>query len=172
MDIFELIRTRRSVRKFDSTKDVDEGTVKKILEAGIWAPSSGNTQCWRFQIIRDKELKRRLASEAGHQPFIADAPVVIVVCADLDHLERSYGERGRFTYALQDTAAAIQNMLLTITSLGLGCCWIGAFIEEKASKILNLPRGLRPVAMLPIGVPKENPKVPARRPVDEVTTYR
>jgi len=172
MDLFEVIRMRRSVRKFDSTKDVDDKTVKKILEAGIWAPSSGNTQCWRFHVVRDANIKRRLATDAGHQPFINEAPVVIVVCADLDLLERSYGERGRFTYALQDTAAAMENMMLAVTALGLGCCWIGAFREEEAAKILGLPKGLRPVAMLPIGVPAEKPRVPSRRALEEVTTHR
>jgi len=172
MDIFELIKARRSIRKFDPDKPVDDKTVKKILEAGIWAPSSGNTQCWRFHVVRDENLKKRLAVDAGHQPFINDAPVVIVVCADLDHLERSYGERGRYTYALQDTAAAIQNMMLAITALGLGCCWVGAFKEEEAAKILGLPKSLRPVAMLPIGVPAEKPKTPPRREISEVTTYR
>ena len=172
MDLFEVIKMRRSIRKFDPTKPVDEKTVTKILEAGIWAPSAGNTQCWRFQVVRDPELKARLASDAGHQPFIKDAPVVIVVCADLDHVERSYGGRGRFTYALQDTAAATENMLLAITALGLGCCWIGAFNEEEATKILGLRKGLRPVAILPIGVPAERPKPPPRKDISEVTTYR
>jgi len=172
MDIFELIKHRRSIRKFDPTKAVDEKTVTKILEAAIWAPSAGNTQCWRFQVVRDPDLKKRLAVEAGHQPFINDAPVVIVVCADLDHVERSYGERGRFTYALQDTAAAIENMWLAVTALGLGCCWIGAFSEDEAARILGLPKNLRPVAMLPIGVPAEKPKPPPRRAIAEVTRYR
>lgn len=172
MDLFEIIKMRRSTRKFDPTKPVDERMVAKILEAAIWAPSAGNTQSWRFQVVRDPKLKARLATDAGHQSFINDAPVVIVVCADLDHLERSYGERGRFTYALQDTAAAIENMLLAITALGLGCCWIGAFNEEAAAKILGLPNDLRPVAMLPIGVPAERPKPPPRRDISEVTTYR
>lgn len=172
MDIFELIKTRRSIRSFDSSKQIDDGTVKKILEAGIWAPSAGNTQCWRFFVVRDEEIKGRLAVEAGHQPFIAQAPVVIVVTADLDHIEKSYGERGRFTYALQDTAAAIENMLLTITALGLGCCWVGAFLEEKAAKILDLPPNLRPLAILPIGHPAEKPSAPRRRKLEEVTIYR
>jgi nitroreductase len=172
MDIFELIKTRRSIRSFDSSKPVNDETIKKILEAGIWAPSAGNTQCWRFFVIRNEKIKGRLAVEAGHQPFIAEAPVVIVVTADLDYIEKSYGGRGRYTYALQDTAAAIQNILLAVTALGLGCCWVGAFLEEKAAKILELPQNLRPLAMLPIGHPAEKPAAPPRRKVEEVTVYR
>lgn len=172
MDIFEIIKKRRSIRSFDPSKSIDEKTINQILESAIMAPSAGNTQCWRFFVVRDQNLKKQLALEAGHQPFISDAPVVIVVTADLDHIEKSYGERGRHTYALQDTAAAIENMLLTITALGLGCCWIGAFLEEEASRILDLPPNMRPVAMLPIGVPTETPAAPLRKSITQVTVYK
>lgn len=172
MDFFEVIRKRRSVRSFNSSKPVDEENIKKILESAIMAPSAGNTQCWRFFVIKDGNLKKQLAVEAGHQPFIAQAPVVIVVTADLDHIERGYGERGRYTYALQDTAAAIENMLLTVTALGLGCCWVGAFLEEEATRILGLPPNLRPVAILPIGFSAEEPQAPPRKSIDKVTVYK
>ncbi len=172
MDIFELIRARRSIRSFDPSKPVSDEMLRKILEAGTWAPSAGNTQCWRFFVVRDERIKRRLASEAGHQPFIAEAPVVIVVTADLELIERSYGERGKNTYSLQDTAAAIQNMLLAITALGLGSCWVGAFLEEKAAKILELPPNLRPLAILPVGYPAEKPPAPKRKRLEEVSIYR
>ena len=104
MDFFELVKKRRSIRKFDQNKPVTDEQINKILEAGIWAPSAGNTQCWRFFVVRNSKIKDELAIRAGHQPFINDAPVVIVVCADLDHVGRSYGARGRDTYALQDAA--------------------------------------------------------------------
>ena len=170
MNFWELVKNRRSIRKFDPSKDVTEEQIDKILEAGIWAPSAGNTQCWRFFVVRNKEIKEDLAIRAGHQPFISDAPIVIVVCADLKHIGRSYGARGHETYALQDTAAAIQNMLLAITDLGLASVWIGAFDESRAVKILNLNEDIRPLAMLPIGYPTESPLPPKRRPLSEVVT--
>ena len=169
MDFFELVKKRRSIRKFDQNKPVTDEQINKILEAGIWAPSAGNTQCWRFFVVRNSKIKDELAIRAGHQPFINDAPVVIVVCADLDHVGRSYGARGRDTYALQDTAVAIQNMLLAVTDMGLASCWIGAFDEGRAAKILGLENSLRPVAMLPIGYSTETPLSPRRLPVDTVT---
>jgi nitroreductase len=171
MELLETIRNRHSIRKFDSNQPINEKTVKLILEAAILAPSAGNTQCWRFMVVRNEEMKSRLALEADHQPFMQDAPVVIVVCADLDYIEKSYGERGRFTYALQDTAAAVENMLLTVTSMQLGSCWIGAFNEKKAAEILNLSPGIRPVAMLPIGAPAEKPQPRSRKKIEEVTVY-
>lgn len=173
MDLFEVLKLRRSVRQFRRDVAVDDGTLRRILEAGIQAPSAGNEQCWRFIAVRDEGLKRRLATEAGHQVFIEQAPVVIVVCADLEAAGKKYAERGRDTYALQETAAAIENMLLAASALKLGSCWIGAFDECKASQILELPASLRPVAMLPIGEPAEPAtRVPPRRRLEEVAEFR
>lgn len=173
MDLLEAITRRRSVRKFNPAHPVDEATVQRILEAAIAAPSAGNGQSWRFFVVRDKEIKHRLAYEAGHQLFIEQAPVVIVVCSDLEKAEERYGERGSKTYSLQETAAAIENMLLTITSLGLGSCWVGAFNEPIAAEILGLSKNLRPLAILPIGEPAEHSnRVPPRLKIEEVTTYR
>lgn len=171
MELYEVIKKRRSVRRFDIKKNVTEEQIKKILEAAILAPSSGNTQCWHFVVVRNEKLKERLSKDAGHQPFIAEVPVVIVVCAD--H-ERSslYGERGVVTYSLQDTAAAIQNILLTVTDMGLAACWIGSFDESGASEILDLPKSIRPLAMLPIGYPAESPSMPKRKPLESVTEWK
>lgn len=173
MDLFEAILKRRSIREFRADRPVDDGQIKKILEAAICAPSAGNGQNWHFEVIRDPGIKHRLSTEAGHQRFIADVPVTIVVCADLERAEMGYGTRGRETYALQETAAAIENMLLVITALGLGTCWVGAFNEQRAAEILGLPKNLRPVAMLPIGVPAESStRVPPKRKLEEVVSYR
>lgn len=173
MDIFEAISRRRSIRQFDPEGQVDDEAVKKILGAGTAAPSAGNGQSWRFIVVRDRELKHRLAFEAGHQRFIDQAPVAIVVCADLSAAEKSYGERGRSTYALQDTAAAIENMLLAVTAMGLGSCWVGAFNEGVAAEILGLSSDVRPLAILPIGHPAEPAlRVPPRRGLEDVAAFR
>lgn len=173
MDLFDAIKSRRSVRQFKSDKPVDDATVRKILDAAIMAPSAGNGQCWHFIVVRDSALKRDLAEKAGHQSFIHQAPVLIVVCADLDKAAKKYSDRGKNTYALQDTAAAVQNMLLTAHAISLGSCWIGAFDEAEAAKILKLPSNLRPVAMLPIGVPDEPAlRVPPRRKIEDVVEFR
>lgn len=171
MELSEVIKKRRSIRKFDSTRDVTDDQIKTILEAAILAPSSGNTQCGRYIVVRDKGLKERLSTEAGHQPFIREVPVVIIVCADLE-ASAAYGERGINTYSLQDTAAAIQNMLLMTTDIGLASCWVGAFDEDGAKRVLNLPKNLRPVAMLPIGYTTKSPRMPERRPIEEVVEWR
>lgn len=173
MDVFEAIARRRSIRQFDPDRPVDEAAVRKILEAAIAAPSAGNGQPWRFFVVRDPALKRKLALEAGHQRFIDQAPVAIVVCADLEKAEEGYGERGRKTYALQDTAAAIENMLLAATALGLGSCWVGAFNESVAAELLCLSGQVRPLAIIPLGHPvAPAARIPPRLTVDEVTSFR
>ena len=103
--------------------------------------------------------------------WIADAPVVIVVCANEPRSARYYGERGRRLYCIQDTAAATQNMLLAAHALGYGTCWVGAFLENEVKKVLEIPDHVRPVAIIPIGVPGEKPSPRPRIPLDEVVHY-
>lgn len=171
MEFFELMKARRSTRKFDPTRPVTDDQVDKILEAAIWAPSSGNTQCGRYFVVRDPKVKEDLALRAGHQTFIAEAPLVIVVCADLEAVGRSYGKKGRELFAIQDTAAAIENMLLAAVDLGLSSCWIGAFEQDKAAKFLGLKDDLLPVAMLPVGYSDAKPKPPPRKTFDELVKH-
>ncbi|HDM45235.1 MAG TPA: nitroreductase family protein, partial [Candidatus Bathyarchaeota archaeon] len=125
MEVFEAIKGRRSVRAF-LQKPVPDSLVKKVLESAIYAPSAGNIQPWEFIIVREQRTKERLAEAALGQYFIAEAPVVIVVCANQKLSGRGYGLRGSTLYCIQDTAAATQNILLSVHALGLGACWVGA----------------------------------------------
>ncbi|MEM2879689.1 MAG: nitroreductase family protein [Candidatus Bathyarchaeia archaeon] len=170
MDVFEAIRGRRSIRAFRET-DVPKETVEKLIEAASWAPSAGNIQPWEFIVVRNPETKRRLAEAALGQSFIEEAPVVIVVCADEERSARGYGTRGKTLYCIQDTAAAIQNIHLAAYALGLGTCWVGAFREEEARKILEIPDGVRPVAIIPVGYPAESPSPRSRRPLKQIIHY-
>ncbi|MEM2337995.1 MAG: nitroreductase family protein [Candidatus Bathyarchaeia archaeon] len=170
MDVFEVIKGRRSIRAFQEA-DVPKEIVEKLIEAAMWAPSAGNIQPWEFVIVRNSETKRRLAEAALGQSFIEEAPVVIVVCADEERSARGYGTRGRTLYCIQDTAAAIQNIHLAAYSLGLGTCWVGAFREDEARKILGIPEGLRPVAIIPVGYPAESPQPRSRRPLKQIIHY-
>jgi nitroreductase len=170
MDVFEAIKKRRSIRAFKGG-DVSPETVEKLVEAARWAPSAGNIQPWEFIIVRKPEIKKRLAEAALSQAFIEEAPVVIVVCADENRSAIGYGVRGKTLYCIQDTAAAIQNIHLTALSLGLSTCWVGAFKEEEARQILNVPRGVRPVAIIPVGYADESPSPRKRRPINEIVHY-
>jgi nitroreductase len=168
VDVFEAIRGRRSVRKFRN-QDIAERVIEEIIDAGRWAPSAGNLQPWEFVIVHETETKKKLAEAALGQSLLEQAPVVIVICADEKRSSQRYGERGRTTYCLQDTAAAAQNMHLAAYSMGLATCWVGAFDEESAARILKIPPKVRPLAMMPIGYAAESPEPRKRRPIKEIT---
>ncbi len=167
--LLTLIRSRRSVRKLTSDA-LPEGSEDKLLEAFAWSPSGGNVQPWHVRVVQDADTKRRLCQAALSQQFVADAPVVFVICADLDRAFRAYKQRGVDLYCLQDSAAATQNLLLAAHAMGLGACWVGAFRERSVRETLALPDHLRPVAIVAVGVPAEEPRVPPRRPLSEITS--
>jgi nitroreductase len=170
MEVFESIISRQSIREYDK-KDVPNELIGQLLEAAIHAPSAGNLQPWEFIVVKDKKTKSELADAALRQRHIEEAPVVIVVCADVEKISDKYGERGKNLYCLQDTAAAIENMLLSATSLGLGTCWIGAFEEDKVRMTLNIPDKLRCVALITAGFPLPYSKVEKtkRIPFEHIT---
>lgn len=167
-DVIAAIIERRSVRRF-TDEEVPMATVGRILDAACHAPSAGNLQPWEFYVVKNREMREKLAVAALNQEFVATAPVVIVVCALPELSARRYGDRGRYLYAIQDTAAAVQNILLAAHGYGLATCWVGAFDEEKVVRLLQLPPGRRPVALIPLGYAAEEKHVaPARRSWEEV----
>ncbi|MGF3584686.1 MAG: nitroreductase family protein [Thermoplasmatota archaeon] len=152
MDIKDVIRARHSVRSF-SDKKIPGRLIYELIEYANLAPSAGNLQAREFIVVDDPGIKKRLCAAALNQDFIVEAPVSIVVCANLNRIN-PYGKRGRELYCLQDAAAAVEHILLLAVDYGLGACWVGAFDENKVSEILNLPEYVRPVAIIPIGYPK------------------
>jgi nitroreductase len=168
MDVFNAILERRSIRKFKPTA-VPKEALDKIAEALLWAPSAGNLQSRRFYFVSNGEKKKQLAEAAHNQKSIEEAPVCIVACADKNILFQ-YGQRGKEVYCILDVAASVENAMLAAHALGLGTCWIGAFEEDAVSKILSLPRNLRPVSLIPLGYPAEKPKAPARIKKEDAVT--
>jgi len=168
MSILSLIQKRRSIRSFEPTSLQDDD-IKTLLEAARWAPSAGNKQPVEIVIVKSESQKRKLVGAALGQEFIAMAPTVLVVCANLERSSSRYGTRGSSLYAIQDAAAATQNILLTATDLGLGSIWVGAFDEEKVTEVLKLPSGIRPLSIVPIGMSTKESIAPPRRAIDEFT---
>jgi len=167
MYAFDAILTRRSIREFEK-KEIDDKLIGVILYAATHAPSAGNIQDWEFVVVKEEEQKKKLARSAIGQDFIAKAPVIIVVCANLARTSLKYGKRGETFYAIQDTGFAIQNMMLAAHALGLGSCLVG-FEEDSVMEILELPDNIRPVAIIPIGYPAEKPEKPTRIPFENIT---
>lgn len=171
MEFFDVVKNRCSIRNFQTEKEVPDAILNQILETAIRAPSAGNLQSWDFIIVTKQEIKEELVGAALGQRFIAKAPVVIVVCANQIRSAMGYGRRGSELYCIQDTAAAIQTMLLTITALGYGACWVGAFRESAVAAILKTPKEVRPIALIPIGVPKRIPHPTPRIPLKKIIHY-
>jgi len=160
MEILKAIQERRSIRNFQK-KDIPAGVVDKLIHSLVWAPSAGNLQARKFYFVKDKGLKEAIASASLNQDFIAEAPLVIVGCTDNVIFEK-YRERGVSLYAIQDVAASIMGMMLVAHENDLGTVWVGAFIDEEVSEILNLPHNLHPVAIVPVGYPLSVPTPPPR----------
>ena len=149
MEVFEAIKGRRSIRNY-TKEPVPEDLVVKILDAGRWAPSAGNMQPWSFIVLKDVEVKRRVAEATTYGKFLADALVGIAVVID----PRSS------THPVEDGAIATQNMLLAAHALGLGACWIGSYnsvYEERVKEILGIPKDKRLLSMISMGFPAESP---------------
>lgn len=150
MNVEEAIRERRSVRSY-SDKDVKHEDLVKVLNAGRFAPSSGNIQNWVFIVVRNEEKKREIARACLNQTWMVQAPVHIIICNDLVAAKRSYDDRGEKFYSIQNCAAAAQNMMLEAESLGLSTCWVGSFDNEAVKRLLNIPNGVDPEIIITLG---------------------
>lgn len=171
MTVKEAIKMRRSVRRFQE-KPVPREVIMELLDMARWAPYA--SECCRFVVVQDEERKKQLAT-AARQEWIASAPAVVVVGADLmerpDIAGRWDAYKFRHIFPIQDTAAAIQNLMLAAVEHGLGTCWIGSFNEGEVTRIVRFPFAVRPVAMVVMGYPAEEPKARKRRPLEEVVFW-
>jgi nitroreductase len=170
MEFSEVIAKRRSVRHFNAKLDVSESDIRDLLEMAVTAPTAGNIQPWRFTVVRSVEARDRLA-HALRQRWATGAPVVIVVSVDPRPCVARYADRGERLYCIQDTAAAVENILLGAVDKGLASCWIGAFDSAAVREALGIPAPIEPIAILPIGYSAESAGRPARRPLSEVASW-
>jgi nitroreductase len=162
MNVFEAIETRRSVRKY-RPQPVPDGHLKQILEAARLAPSAGNRQPWRFVVVRDPRLRKKLGAAARDQTWISDAGVIIAALG-MDPKNPEVYER----WAERDVMTAVEHMVLAAWELGYGTCWIGAFHEEQVKKLLGIPGEMTVISLLPIGVPDQKPGPRGRKAFDEL----
>ena len=162
MTFDQLISARRSIRKFRPDPVSDE-ILRQLLAWGHAAPSGGNLCPWEFVILRSEAAKRAAVDatfcgnneqEDKHQEWIMTAPVVVAVCADEDRIRTRYGGTSIWqSLAYLDCSACIENILLGAVELGLGSCYVSGFHEQPMRRALGLPDHVRPIALLPIGVP-------------------
>ena len=187
LTVAEAIEKRRSIRKFKPDPVPDE-LINQILEAGRLAPSGTNRQPWRFQVIKEGTLKKRLLEEAiiGESPQVAQAPVTIVCGSELltfvkghklappnsDYFGADSAEWEEISKFLPDahmyTAIAIEHMVLMATALGLGTCWVQRIRFGQTAKTLGWPRHIVVLTLLLIGYPDEDPQARPRVPLEDI----
>ena len=158
MEAMTALLTRRSVRSF-TEKDVSEADLEVLLRAAMAAPSAGNAQPWEFVVIRDRALLKKVGEINPYATFADKAPLGILVAANLT-LERFPG------YWIEDTSAAMENLLLAAHSLGLGAVWTGIYpVEERVSAfraLVGAPAHVVPMGFAVVGHPKKQPEAAER----------
>jgi len=145
MDLYDAIRSRRSVRAFED-REVPRDCLDRILEAAREAPSANNVMPWRFIVVTDPEVRRSIAESGTYGKFLVHTPVVIVACGDV--------AAAPHWYAI-DTAIALEHIALAAVAEGLGSCWIGSYEELVVKKLLDIPEAQRVVSLLALGYPRE-----------------
>lgn len=155
MQLTDAIEKRRSIRKFKKKK-VKWAQILEAIDAAIKAPLAGNISTIRFIIITNQDIKNKLAQHTD-QDWIAEADTIIACCSDQAQLERMYYDRAS-AYAHQQVGAAIQNLLLRLTELKLGACWIGAYLDTAIKRDLKIPEKVSIEALIAVGHPDEKPR--------------
>lgn len=183
MDIFEAIKTRRSIRRF-SNKPVSDKDIETILDAVRYSPSWANTQCWKFIVVRDKQKIHKISELSHVESFlkpmgykanpatkgIGEAQVVIIACADPAKSGKIWDQ----TYYMTDMGIAAQTLMLAVRALDLGTVFVGIFDEDAVRKLLEIPSNIRIVGIFPVGClheEKKEIKMPSRKSLNEIVCY-
>ncbi len=166
MDFFEVIKARRSIRKYKD-KPVEAEKLITVLEAGRLAPSARNMQDWRFVVVQDAAMREKLVPAANNQIFVGQAPVVIACCTE----QGDYTMRCGQPAGTIDVAIAIDHMTLAAEELGLGTCWIGSFYPDQVRSVLKIPESIQIVELLTLGYPDEMPEPKPRLKLNQICYY-
>jgi nitroreductase len=172
MELMEVIRGRRSIRKY-KPDPVPEEIFQKIMEAVRWAPSWANTQCWEVIVVKNPKIKSELSTALTKtNPALSsmtEAPLVIVLCGKkgVSGFKKGEAVTVKGDWLMFDTGIAMQTFCLTAYSLGLGTVVVGMFDHKKAEEILGLPQNAEVVAMTPLGYPAAESVAPRRKEIAE-----
>ncbi len=150
--VLKAIKDRRSIRRY-AGGSIAQDLMDTVLEAGRWAPSGLNNQPWRFAVIRDFEMRKRLSALTHYGSIIKESSVCIAVFL---HLASGY-DRDKDCMGI---GACVQNMLLAAHSLGLGAVWLGEILKSRGevARLLEVPDGLELMAVIALGLPGEEPE--------------
>jgi len=176
MNVLEIIKNRRSIRKFTEQK-ISKEDIETILEAGRLAPSARNGQPWHFVVFDDSSAKAAFCKEAfsglyARTMWAEKAPVLVAFVANEGGLGMRIGNMLKRTlFWVMDQGLAGQNMVLQAQSMGIGSCWIGWFDFKKAGSFLNTSSGEKVEILIAFGYPDENPEARPRKEFKEVVSY-
>lgn len=160
MSFLDLLKNRYSLRNFSETP-IEREKIEKCILAATLAPSACNKKPWRFIVVDDVSKKKELFEGAFDlvvpNNFTSKAPCIVVACAEIDIIvHKLAGGFKKIDYHMLDMGAAIENLILEATELGIGSCWIGWFKQKSIKKILNLPRNFKIVSLIALGYPSES----------------
>ncbi len=175
-DFMEIVRERRSIRKYEE-KDVPDDILNKVLEAVRWTPSWANTQCWEVVVVKDKTLKEKIKEAVPKtnpaSKAIVGAPVLLALCGKLESsgyyknkVSTKFGDWFMF-----DLGLATQTICLTAHSLGIGTVIVGLFDHDRVKEVLKVPEGYELVSLIPMGYPAKKSSAPKRREISEFAHY-
>ena len=167
-DALEVIKARTSIRAFTGGKLSDE-QIHTLLDAAMAAPTDADARPWHFVVLTDDEMKAGLYQREHHRKMVADAGAVIIVCGKTTRMGRPHGAQPDAqpvevpnNYWFEDCSAATENLLLAATALDLGAVWLSCYpnerIVERIRNYLGLPADITPLAIVPVGIPAENPE--------------
>ena len=142
MEVFDAVRTVLAVRNYQD-KPVPPEVVRRIVEAGRLTGSSMNRQPWHFIVVENRDTLRQLGALAKTGPYIAQAPLAIVVAIE------------RTMFSVSDASRAIQSMILTAWSEGVGSNWVGFRGLDEVKSLLSIPDELEVLAIIPFGYPAQ-----------------
>ena len=166
MELKDAILQRKSIRGYKDTP-VPEDKLKAVLEAARMAPSGANRQPWKFVVVTDAEKREKLGMAAGGQAQVRQAPVVIAAVATSPANMMMCEVPG----APVDLSIAVTHMMLAAVEQGLGTCWIGAFKQETAKDILNVPELCKIIALLTLGYPDDEGRPKTRKELNDIVCY-
>lgn len=170
--------TRRTIRKYEQ-RVIDNDLLDRLLLAGTRSSTTGNMQVYSIIVTRDQEMKKRLAPAHFNQPMVTEAPVVLTFCADFNRFnkwcrqrdaEPGYDNFLSFMTAAIDAIIAAQTVCNAAEEEGLGICYLGTatYNADKIIEVLELPKGVVPVATVTMGWPALMPEQPDRLPPEAV----
>ena len=178
MDFLELIKIRRSCRKYQS-RPIPREVIEKCLEAAWLAPSACNSQPWNFIVVESAEVKNHLAERAfsgiySINYFAKQAPVLVVVVRKSSVYAAKLGGYLRGTqYNLIDIGIACEHFILAAAEQGVGTCWLGFFNEKHVKKVLGIPARMKVDVIISLGYPQEQiSRDKKREPLEAIREYR